>query len=164
VVKSRGQHCGDIELGGYLSNAAGPVSSVLDLRVAHDRVGSSADPALNGHLRYPNNLDQLHSEFYSYRLIGKLTAFLQLQEFCQRNQIVDSSTTAARRFLLCSKSRVGNILAKAAALRINLNIDGAPIASKSHTHPSHSQTSRLLTSSMSLGVPVPRPTQCLRGV
>jgi hypothetical protein len=36
------------------------------------------------------------------RLIGKLTAFLQLQEFCQRNQIVDSSTTAARLFLLCS--------------------------------------------------------------
>ncbi len=31
---------------------------MLDLRVAHDRVGSSADPALNGHLRYPNNLDQ----------------------------------------------------------------------------------------------------------
>ena len=62
------------------------------------------------------------------------------------------------------KSRVGNILAKAAALRINLNIDGSPIASRSHTHPSHSQTSRLLTSSLSLGVPVPRPTQCLRGV
>ena len=58
VVKSRGQHCGDIELVGYLTNAAGPVPLVLDLRVAHDRVGSSADPALNGHLRYPNNLDQ----------------------------------------------------------------------------------------------------------
>jgi hypothetical protein len=42
------------------------------------------------------------SEFYSYRLIGKLTTFLQLQEFCQRNQIVDSSTTVARLFLLCS--------------------------------------------------------------
>ncbi len=42
------------------------------------------------------------SEFYSYRLIGKLTAFLHLQEFCQRNQIVDSSTTAARFFFLCS--------------------------------------------------------------
>jgi hypothetical protein len=62
------------------------------------------------------------------------------------------------------KSRVGNILAKASALRINLNTDGTPIVSKSHTHPSHSQTSRLLTSSFSLGVPVPRPTQCLRGV
>jgi hypothetical protein len=34
------------------------MSLVLDLRVDHDRVGSSADPALNGHLRYPNNLDQ----------------------------------------------------------------------------------------------------------
>jgi hypothetical protein len=42
----------------YLANAAGPVPLVLDLRVAHDMVGSSADPALNGNLRYPNNLDQ----------------------------------------------------------------------------------------------------------
>ncbi len=119
---------------------AGPEPLVLDLRVAHDRVGSSADPALNGHLRYPYNLEQslndtvvdnhgsialntitIHpgvwascplllvrlggyivnlSEFYSYRLIGKLTAFLHLQEFCQRNQIVDSSTTSAWLFLL----------------------------------------------------------------
>ena len=31
---------------------------VLDLRIAHDRVGSSTDPTLNGHLRYPDNLDQ----------------------------------------------------------------------------------------------------------
>ncbi len=98
------------------------------------------------------------SEFYSYRLIGKLTAFLQLQEFCLNNQIVDSSTTVTR-FSSMIKSRVGNILAKAASLRINLNLDGSSIASKSHTHPSHSQTSRLLTSSLSSGVPVPRPTQ-----
>ena len=58
------------------------------------------------------------------------------------------------------KARVSTILTKAAALRINLNLDGAPIASKSHTHPSHLQTSRQLTSSLSLGVPVPRGTQC----
>ncbi len=30
----------------------------MDLRIAHDRVGSSIDPTLNGHLKYPNNLDQ----------------------------------------------------------------------------------------------------------
>ena len=59
------------------------------------------------------------------------------------------------------KSKSGKLLAKTAALRINLNLDGTPIASKSHIHPSHPQTSRLLTSS--LGVPVPRPTQCMRG-
>ena len=59
------------------------------------------------------------------------------------------------------KSKVGNILAKAAALRIMLNIDGAHIASRSHTHPSHTENSRLLTSSLSLGVPGPRTTQCM---
>jgi hypothetical protein len=58
VVKSRGQHCGDIELVGYLANEADPVPLVLDLRIVHDRVGSSTDPNLNGLLKYPNNLDQ----------------------------------------------------------------------------------------------------------
>ena len=59
------------------------------------------------------------------------------------------------------KAKMGSILAKASALRLILNIDGSPILSTSHTHPSHSQTSRLLTSSLSLGVPVPRTTQCM---
>jgi hypothetical protein len=59
------------------------------------------------------------------------------------------------------KSKVGITFTKAAALRVNLNLDGAPITSKSHTHPSHAQTSRQLTSSLSLGVPVPRGTQCM---
>ncbi len=58
VVKNRGQHCGDVELTGYQANAEGPVPLVLDLRITHDRVGSSTDPTLNGQLRYPNNLDQ----------------------------------------------------------------------------------------------------------
>jgi hypothetical protein len=58
VVKIRGQHCGDIELAGYLTNEVGPVPLVMDLRIAHDRLGSSSDPTLNGHLKYPNNLDQ----------------------------------------------------------------------------------------------------------
>ena len=58
MVKSRGQHCGDLELAAYLANAAGPVPLVLDLRIAHDRIGSSANPALNGKLTYPNNIDE----------------------------------------------------------------------------------------------------------
>ena len=62
VVKSGGQHCGDIELVGYLASAAGPVPLVLDLRIAHDRVGSSDDTTLNGHLLYPNNLDMSLNE------------------------------------------------------------------------------------------------------
>ena len=62
------------------------------------------------------------------------------------------------------KSKVGLALAKAAALRVTLNLDGSPITSKSHTRPSHSQTSRLLTSSLPLGIPVPRATQSMRGM
>jgi hypothetical protein len=34
-------------------------------------------------------------DFYSYKLIGKLTAFLQLQEFSLHVQTVDYSTTTA---------------------------------------------------------------------
>ncbi len=59
------------------------------------------------------------------------------------------------------KSKCGLVLAKADTLRVTLNLDDTPIGSHSHTHPSHSETSRLLTLSPSLGVPVPRPTQCM---
>jgi hypothetical protein len=181
--------------------AEGPVPLVLDLRIAHDRFGSSSDPSLNGHLHYPNDLDgplndaaadkirQYRADynivpltlsplcllllvrlgvyivnlcaFYSYR---RLTAFFAGSgvQLAQSNRGQFHYRRAA--FSSQLKSKVGNILAKDAALRINLNLDGAPIPSKSHTHPSHSQTSRLLTSSLSLGVPVPRATQCMRGV
>jgi hypothetical protein len=62
------------------------------------------------------------------------------------------------------QAKVGSSIPKDVVLYINLNIDGASITSRTHTHPSHSQTSRLLTSSLSLGVPVPRSTQCMRDV
>ena len=58
VARSRGQRCGDIELAGYLVNAAGPVPLVVDLRIAHERWGSSSDPSINGHLHYPNDVDR----------------------------------------------------------------------------------------------------------
>ena len=58
MARSRGQRCGDIELAGYLANAAGPVPLVLDLRIAHERWGSSSDPSINGHLHYPNDVDR----------------------------------------------------------------------------------------------------------
>ena len=51
-------------------------------------------------------------------------------EHAQHNQ--DQFRFRRAAFYSQLKSKVGNILAKATALRINLNIDGAPIAS--HTH------------------------------
>ena len=64
------------------------------------------------------------------------------------------------------KSKVGNILAKATAMCVNLKIDDAPIASRSHSHPSHlihpSQTSRLLSTCLSFAIPYPLSTYCVR--
>ncbi len=57
VANSRGQRCGDIELASYLENAAGPGPLVLDLRIAHERWGSSSNPSLDGHLHYPRPPD-----------------------------------------------------------------------------------------------------------
>ncbi len=71
------------------------------------------------------------SDFYSYRLIGKLTVFFQFQEFSLRKQIVESSTTAARLFLLCSNLGL-EIFSPRLQLYV-LNLDGAPIISKSHS-------------------------------
>jgi hypothetical protein len=58
VTKSRGRHCRDIQLETYLANATGPVPLVLDLRISHDRFGSTSDTSLNGHLHYPNDIDK----------------------------------------------------------------------------------------------------------
>ncbi len=201
VAKRRGQHCGDNDLEEYSANESGPVPLVLDLRIAYDRVGSSTDPNLNGHLKWPNNFDQslndatadkvrkyradynnrppsavsfmtaivstsgrLHSEFV--RLL-----FLQSHRETDRFFGVSGvlSAQSDRGFYhyrhaavsVKLKRKVGLALAKEEALRITVNLDGAPIISRTHTHPSHSQTSRLLTSSLSLGVPVPRATQCM---
>jgi hypothetical protein len=166
VIKSRGQHCGDIELAGYLSNEAGPVPLVLDLRIAHDRFGSSTDPSLNGHLHYPSNIDRslneaaadkirkyradynnnppdtvsfmpaiastsgsLHSEFVrilflqAHRETDRFFAASGVQ-LAQPNSGLFHFLRAA--FFANLKSKIGNLLAKAAALRINLNLDGVP--------------------------------------
>jgi hypothetical protein len=48
-------------------------------------------------------------DFYSYRLIEKLTAFLQLQEFRQRNPTV-TTTSAARRSPSSLKAKLAWLL------------------------------------------------------
>jgi hypothetical protein len=46
-------------------------------------------------------------------------------------------------FLVTQKAKVGRTLSKVATLRSTLNIDGSPITSRTHTHPSHSLISLL---------------------
>ena len=185
------------ELASYPANEAGPVPLVLDLRIAHDRFGSSSEPSINGHLHYPNDIDRSLNETVvdkrkyradynnnppssvvfmptiastSGRLHSEFVCLLFLQAHRETDRFFASSgvqltqSTSGqfhfRRAAFSShlKSKVDNILVKTVVLRIILNIDGAPVTSRSHTHPSHSQTARLLTSSMSLGITVPRVT------
>jgi hypothetical protein len=113
----------------------------------------------------PSTSGRLHSEFV--RLL-----FLQDHRetdhfFASSGVQIEQTDRGLFHFLHTSfahqlKNRLDLTLVKEAALRITLILDGPPITSKSHTHPSHSETSCLLTSSLSLGVPVPRATQCMR--
>ena len=106
---------------------------------------------------------RIHSEFVRLlflQIIGKLTSFfVSGVQFEQPT----SDQFQFRRMVFSTqlKSKIDHILDKGVSLRITLNIDGVPVTSRSHTHPSHSQTSRPLTSSLSLGVPVPLTTQCM---
>ncbi len=185
----------------YLQNAVGTVPLVLDLRIAHERWGSSTDPTLNGHLHYPNDLDKPLNEAAadkirkyradynqnpsntisfmpaivstSARLHSEFVRILFLQAHRETDRFFAASGVQLAQdtrgifhyrhaaFSSLIKAKTVSILAKASALRFILNMDGSPIISKSHTHPSHSEASRLLTSSLSLGVPVPRATQCM---
>ncbi len=101
------------------------------------------------------------SDFYSYRIIGKQTTFFSDSGVLSTQS--DRGFFHYRRVAVSDqlKSKVGLVLPKETVLCITLNLDGTPITSRTHTHPSHSQTSRLFTSSLSLGVPVPRGTQCM---
>ena len=40
----------------------GPVPLVLDLRITHERWGSSSNPSLNVHLHYPTDIDRTLNE------------------------------------------------------------------------------------------------------
>ena len=130
---------------------------MLDLRIAHERFGSSYDPSIHGHLHYPNDLDGPLNEaaadkIRQYRAdynnrpsnaISFIPAIASDRFFAASGVQLAQSTSGQfhyRRVAFSSqlKSKVGNILAKAAAPRITLNIDGEPIASESHIHPSHS--------------------------
>ncbi len=141
VAKSRGQWCGDIELAGYLTNVAGPVSLVLNESVADKIIKYRAD--------YHNNPPDSFSFMpdivsTSNRVHSEFVCLLFLQDHRETDRFFAASGVQLwqhhpdqfhfRRAAFSSqlKSKVDNILAKVATLRIILNIDSAPVTSRSH--------------------------------
>ncbi len=88
------------------------------MRLSLTRLENIALTITTIHLRYLLNVwhwssGRLHSglcAFYSYRFIGKLTAFLQVQQFRLRNQRVDCSTSVSRYSPPNSNLRLGTFL------------------------------------------------------
>ena len=155
---------------------------VLDLRIAHDRFGSSSDPSINGHLHYPNDIDRSLNEVATDKIrkyradynnnppssvvfmptitstSGRLHSEFVLLLFLQAHRETDRFFAASgvklaqhdrdqfhykhESFSSQLKSKVDNILTKDASLWITLKIDAGPVVSRSHTHPSHSQSDR----------------------
>jgi hypothetical protein len=130
----------------------------------------SAKNCLGGHFFFfAHFYSRLHSDFIRLLFLqthGETDLFFAASGVQSAQSNLGATYFHFRRatFLNQFKSKCGLLLVKTAPLRVTLNLDGAPIVSNSHTHPSHSQTSWLLTSSLSLGVPSPRPTQCMRDV
>jgi hypothetical protein len=125
------------------------------------------------HLSIPSTVNLRGPLFHSCRVTDRFLEGSEVQLALTKFQV--------RRAAFSSqfKSKVGNILAKAASpfcllwiiktrvkdemyecrwttLRIKKKYrQSTYITSRLHTHPSHTQNSHLLTSSLSLGVPVP---------
>ncbi len=128
---------------------------VLDLHITHDRFGSSSDPSLNDHLHYPNDIDKSLNEASTDKIRKYRADYNNLQDHRETDRFFASSGVQLAQtdrglfhflrtvFSVTLKGKVVSTLDKVAVLRITLNIDGAPITSRTHTHPSHSQTSRL---------------------
>jgi hypothetical protein len=144
------------------------------LRIAHDRFGSSSDPSINGHLRYPNDIDRSLNEAAADK-IRKYRADCNNPPPNAISFMPAIASTSGRlhsefaRLLFLQAHRETDRFLAALGVQLaqynqfsSTNIDGAPLTSRSHAQPSHSQASHLFSSSLSLGVPVPR--QCMRGV
>jgi hypothetical protein len=108
----------------------------------------------------PSTSGRLHSEFVLllfWQTHREADRFFQFQQFKLRNMTVDCSTSDVwcsphiSSLKWSSPSSRLQLYKSILTIYVNLNLDGTPITSKSHTHPSHSQTSLLLTSSLSLG-------------
>ncbi len=102
-----------------------------------DRYGSSSDPSLYGHLRYPNDIDRSLKETTA----DKIRKYRPDYNNNPPNTVsfIPDITSTSDPVPLPPRGLVGLALGKETTLRINLNIDGTSITSRTHTHPSHSQ-------------------------
>jgi hypothetical protein len=140
VTASAGQRRGDVEIRNYLRDQAGSRSLVFDLSIAHDSTST-----------------RMHGEFLCLLF---LQAHLETEtHFAAVGMSSQNINTEALRFKRAAfynglKSKVRLAAAKAAALRVNLNVQGCSIVSPPMHAPS--RTPLLLPLPLSHNLPTPR--------
>ncbi len=72
---------------------------MLDLRIAHERYGSSSDPSINGHLNYPNDLCGTLSPLC-------LLLLVRLGVYIQEGHTREGGSGVSRGSILAGKDRV----------------------------------------------------------
>ncbi len=142
----------------------------LDISIKFERLWTVHEQFMNW---FKKNKNLTWRTWYSYslRLIGKMHVFCNFCFFATSGVQLAQPNRGLFHFHRASRGVLGHPERKSrqhprrgSRFTYQLKHDGTPITSKRHTHLSHSETSRLLTSSLSLGVPVPRSTQCIRVV
>ncbi len=153
----------------YLTNTVVPVPLVVDLHSTHDRFGSRSEPSINGHLHYPNDMDRSLNETVTDK-IRKYRADYNNNPPPSVDFMTTIPSTSGRLhrefvlLLFLQTHRETDHFFTASGVQLAQSTSGQFHYKHTHTHPSHSQTARLLPSSMSLGVTVPHGTQCMSDV
>ena len=173
-----------MEIRNYLWDQAGSRSLVFDLSIAHDRFGSSSHAQQNGCLSHPqdrdaplrlpisNNMLIIRTFLFSAivststRMRGEFLRLLFLQahreteaHFTAAGMSSQTNNSEALRFKRAAfynglKSKDGLAAAKAAALRVNLNVQGCGIVAPPMHAPS--RTPLLLPLLLLHNLPTPR--------
>ena len=146
-----------------MSNTVGPVSLVMDLRIAHECLGSSSNPSLNDHLQYPGDIDRTLNEVADDKNLQYRADYNNRHSHSTSFMSAIASTSGCLHsefvcllFLQPHKETDRFLPASGVQLKQTSTFttrcsphNGSPMDSRSHTHPSHTQNSRLLTSSLS---------------
>ncbi len=135
---------------GYLANAVGPVPLVLELHIVHDRFGSSADPALDGTLHYPNpnDIDKSLNE----------AAADKIRKYHSDYNNNPPNAISFRPVIVSTSDRLHSEFIRLLFLQAHRETDRFFAASGFQS----AQSKKIILTGF-LGVPVPRSTQCMRG-
>ena len=143
---------------------------VLDLHITHERFGSSSDPSINGHSHYPHDLDRSLNETATDKIRQYRADYINRpsHDITFMTSIASTSGSLHSEFVLLlflqAHWETDHFLADTGVqlVKTNQHFRRAVFSSQFKSKVGHILVKvRLLTSSLSLGVPGSHTTQCM---